>query len=90
MVCLGRWVDGTDMAVRIFVGMRVSATSSPLFRSISRKSTLTKFHRIVEYGTRDQAQNAIATLSNRDLMGRLVYVREVWTRSLPSSLTYVY
>lgn len=78
------------MAVRLFVGMRVSATSSsPLFRSIPRKSTLTAFRRIVEYGTRDQAQNAIASLSNRDLMGRLVYVREVWTESLPASLDYM-
>jgi hypothetical protein len=33
--------------------------------------------RIVEYATREQAQNAVATLSNQNLMGRLVYVREV-------------
>ena len=33
--------------------------------------------RIVEYATRDQAQNAVNTLSNQSLMGRLVYVREV-------------
>lgn len=33
--------------------------------------------RIVEYATRDQAQNAVQTLSNQNLMGRLVYVREV-------------
>jgi len=31
---------------------------------------------IVEYATRDQAQAAVATLSNQNLMGRLVYVRE--------------
>ncbi|KAF2835742.1 RNA-binding domain-containing protein [Patellaria atrata CBS 101060] len=31
---------------------------------------------IVEYATREQAQNAINTLSNQNLMGRLVYVRE--------------
>ncbi|KAJ6162941.1 hypothetical protein N7497_002920 [Penicillium chrysogenum] len=31
---------------------------------------------IVEYATRDQAQNAVNTLSNQSLMGRLVYVRE--------------
>ncbi|TKA69732.1 hypothetical protein B0A55_05269 [Friedmanniomyces simplex] len=31
---------------------------------------------IVEYATRDQAQTAITTLSNQNLMGRLVYVRE--------------
>ena len=33
--------------------------------------------RIVEYATRDQAQQAVSTLSNQNLMGRLVYVREV-------------
>lgn len=32
---------------------------------------------IVEYATKDEAQNAINTLSNRNLMGRLIYVREV-------------
>jgi hypothetical protein len=31
----------------------------------------------VEYATRDQAQQAITQLSNQNLMGRLVYVREV-------------
>lgn len=36
--------------------------------------------RIVEYATREQAQNAVATLSNQNLMGRLVYVREVCRR----------
>jgi RNA recognition motif-containing protein len=30
----------------------------------------------VEYATREQAQNAVNTLSNQNLMGRLVYVRE--------------
>ncbi|KAK3348067.1 hypothetical protein B0H65DRAFT_508020 [Neurospora tetraspora] len=33
-------------------------------------------YEIVEYATREQAQNAVATLSNQNLMGRLVYVRE--------------
>ncbi|KAK3074063.1 g-strand binding protein [Teratosphaeriaceae sp. CCFEE 6253] len=33
--------------------------------------------RIVEYATRDEAQTAINTLSNQNLMGRLIYVREV-------------
>lgn len=33
--------------------------------------------RIVEYATREQAQNAVNSLSNQSLMGRLVYVREV-------------
>jgi hypothetical protein len=31
----------------------------------------------VEYATREQAQAAVAQLSNQSLMGRLVYVREV-------------
>ncbi|KTW27676.1 hypothetical protein T552_02116 [Pneumocystis carinii B80] len=31
---------------------------------------------VAEYATRDQAQNAISTLSNQTLMGRMVYVRE--------------
>jgi hypothetical protein len=36
----------------------------------------------VEYATREQAQQAIQTLSNQSLMGRLVYVREVWASFL--------
>ncbi|KAI1760000.1 RNA-binding domain-containing protein [Hypoxylon sp. FL1150] len=35
------------------------------------------FYTIVEYATREQAQTAVQTLSNQNLMGRLVYVREV-------------
>lgn len=31
----------------------------------------------MEYATREQAQQAVAQLSNQNLMGRLVYVREV-------------
>ena len=46
--------------------------------SLFRLTSLTKqTHRIVEYATREQAQNAVNTLSNQNLMGRLVYVREV-------------
>ncbi|KAL8649738.1 MAG: hypothetical protein Q9210_004220 [Variospora velana] len=37
---------------------------------------LKDFMRQVEYATRDQAQQAVNTLSNQNLMGRLVYVRE--------------
>jgi hypothetical protein len=33
----------------------------------------------VEYATREDAQTAIDTMSNTQLMGRLVYVREVST-----------
>ena len=41
--------------------------------------------RIVEYATREQAQQAVSTLSNQNLMGRLVYVREVRRTFLHSS-----
>lgn len=34
----------------------------------------------MEYATREQAQQAVNTLSNQNLMGRLVYVREVRIR----------
>lgn len=42
-------------------------------------------YRIVEYATREQAQQAVNTLSNQNLMGRLVYVREVFFLSFLSS-----
>lgn len=42
-----------------------------------RGQRLTNGYRIVEYATREQAQQAVAQLSNQNLMGRLVYVREV-------------
>lgn len=57
---------------RVDVGMRVSdATNRAMFR------IPTDSPRIVEYATREQAQQAVQTLSNQNLMGRLVYVREV-------------
>lgn len=34
----------------------------------------------MEYATREQAQQAVTQLSNQNLMGRLVYVREVCGR----------
>ena len=40
---------------------------------------------IVEYATREQAQQAVNTLSNQNLMGRLVYVREVQKPSSPTN-----
>ena len=55
-----------------FVGMRVSHIHRRL-----PTSTFLTCARIVEYATREQAQQAIQTLSNQSLMGRLVYVREV-------------
>ena len=45
--------------------------------SVHTVECLLTLTRIVEYATRDQAQQAISTLSNQNLMGRLVYVREV-------------
>ena len=56
-----------------YVGMRVRRTSSSVLRVSSRLMEI----RIVEYATREQAQQAVNTLSNQNLMGRLVYVREV-------------
>ncbi|KAF4768174.1 hypothetical protein HAV15_002377 [Penicillium sp. str.  len=41
---------------------------------------------IVEYATRDQAQNAVNTLSNQSLMGRLVYVLPRTVNPSPASL----
>lgn len=71
-----RWIDGLGPCPWILVGMRVSK-----FITITgaRESTLMDIWlcRIVEYATRDQAQAAVAQLSNQTLMGRLVYVREV-------------
>jgi hypothetical protein len=46
-------------------------------RKITRKIKFLTTSRIVEYATREQAQQAVTTLSNQNLMGRLVYVREV-------------
>jgi hypothetical protein len=43
----------------------------------------------VEYATRDQAQNAVNSLSNQNLMGRLVYVREVRSQPLIGRLTMI-
>lgn len=68
------WIDGLGLCPGLFVGMRVS------FRSILIKQglqILTNANRIVEYATREQAQQAVTQLSNQNLMGRLVYVREV-------------
>jgi RNA recognition motif-containing protein len=53
--------------------------------SVCRQSLI--WYRIVEYATRDQAQNAVNTLSNQNLMGRLVYVREVCHHNLVERLT---
>jgi RNA recognition motif-containing protein len=43
---------------------------------------------IVEYSTKDEAQNAINTMSNRNLMGRLIYVREVSQNSSLATLKH--
>lgn len=57
------------------VGMRVSSSCDLMHTEMSKY--LRCNHRIVEYATREQAQQAVAQLSNQNLMGRLVYVREV-------------
>lgn len=66
------WVDGLGLDVRDIVGMRVSLPKKIHSKNDANRS------RIVEYATREQAQNAVNTLSNQNLMGRLVYVREVF------------
>ena len=65
------WVDGLGRCPGLIVGMRVSLIVPRQLR------TVLTIGRIVEYATRDQAQQAVAQLSNQNLMGRLVYVREV-------------
>lgn len=68
---VGRWVDGWTSVIGR-VGMRVS-----LANVFETKTNSNMVNSIVEYATREQAQHAIANLSNQSLMGRLVYVREV-------------
>lgn len=77
------WIDGWDWCPRVHVGMRVSQL--PGASTLLDLTTL----RIVEYATREQAQHAVQTLSNQNLMGRLVYVREVsrLTRDAAQQLT---
>lgn len=65
------WVDGLGRCPGLIVGMRVSLIVPWLLRAVLI------LDRIVEYATREQAQQAVAQLSNQNLMGRLVYVREV-------------
>lgn len=69
------WVDGCGRCPRMIVGMRVSSLRSATCVSLLEADDATC--RIVEYATREQAQQAVAQLSNQNLMGRLVYVREV-------------
>ena len=67
--------------------MDVGLTDGNLPRGLCRDAGMSKpscmlgkvadHNRIVEYATREQAQQAVNTLSNQNLMGRLVYVREV-------------
>ncbi len=73
-------LTGWNDVPRVIVGMRVSQIASycnpspfMFFLTIIANNLLS----IVEYATREQAQHAVATLSNQNLMGRLVYVREV-------------
>lgn len=75
-----------DIGCPDIVGMRVSTVLSCFkLNAFANIST-----RIVEYATRDQAQNAVNTLSNQSLMGRLVYVREVCVRRIHGVAIYKY
>src|SRR3954452_13172036 len=58
-------------------GICRDAGMSKVLEKITRKIQCLTTSRIVEYATREQAQQAVTTLSNQNLMGRLVYVREV-------------
>lgn len=74
------WVDGLGRCPGLIVGMRVSLIVPRRLR------TVLTIGRIVEYATREQAQQAVAQLSNQNLMGRLVYVREVSVDSLDARM----
>lgn len=74
LVLLDGWVDGLGRCPRMIVGMRVSHCSLSSHHEGRRLIVLCS---IVEYATREQAQQAVNSLSNQNLMGRLVYVREV-------------
>jgi hypothetical protein len=69
----GHWIDGKDFVP----GDCRDAGKFFLLMLRTCRPWLTFACRIVEYATRDQAQNAVNSLSNQNLMGRLVYVREV-------------
>ncbi len=76
---VGRWIDGLDLVHGFCrdAGMLLLSRFAHAFSDCRC--------RIVEYATRDQAQQAIQTLSNQSLMGRLVYVREVCNPSIVCS-----
>lgn len=72
------WVDGLGRCPGNNCRDAGKFLSRILLRHLSVHCLLTAGrHRIVEYATREQAQQAVAQLSNQNLMGRLVYVREV-------------
>ena len=70
-------------------GICRDAGKSRLFQSQCSERVANKKCSIVEYATREQAQNAVATLSNQNLMGRLIYVREVSFPTLQTSARVV-
>ena len=72
--------DGT-----LFRGLCRDAGKSKNICLVYSSSKLT-WSSIVEYATREQAQQAVNTLSNQNLMGRLVYVREVCRTLIHSKL----
>jgi hypothetical protein len=76
--CLERWL--TD---RLLPFDYRDAGMFPPF-NLSYRQSLT-LCRIVEYATPEQAQQAIASLTNKELQGRVVYVREV---GIPESIRF--
>jgi hypothetical protein len=70
---VGRWIDGRTWSMGDCRDAGKFVLVPVWLGTVSHSSCC----RIVEYATREQAQQAIQTLSNQSLMGRLVYVREV-------------
>ena len=68
----------------IFFGILVDRGSLGVCRAVGMLllSKESNEYRIVEFATRGEAQNAIATLSNTNFMGRQIFIREVELSSL--------
>jgi RNA recognition motif-containing protein len=71
----------TDRVLPFVIGLRVC-----LFDHRHTTQALTS-PSIVEYATPEQAAQAITTLTNKELQGRVVYVREVSSKELYSQYT---
>ncbi|KAI9892667.1 MAG: hypothetical protein M1814_001361 [Vezdaea aestivalis] len=66
----------TTVAVTVVRDPPVLSEETKQVQITEALDVLTATALIVEYATREQAQTAVNTLSNQNLMGRLVYVRE--------------